>query len=97
MLSMFGGTRKGKGCGFYLPPSCLLKPGETVNNTERYKTNRWINYEQPFVALKEHQNYKKEGRTNKQYKIPFFFVTMLHHIQQNRFTTRWEALSSGVF
>ena len=58
----------------------LLKPRETVDTKPYYQ--QLTNW----ICLKKCQNTKRV----------FFFATMLHHIQQNRFATRWKH-SAGKF
>ena len=64
----------------------LLKPEEAVN-TERYQ--------QQLTDLKRSLLLKRPECRNRQRKV-IFLVTVLHHIRQNRFSTRWK-YSAGKF
>ena len=61
----------------------LLKPGETVNTN-----NNWSIW--TVRCLKNDQNIKRSNTRS------FFSMTMLHHIWQNQFGTRWKH-SAGKF
>ena len=64
----------------------LLKPGETIN-TKRYR-QQLIDLNRSL--LKKRPEYQR-GNTRS-----FFSMTMLHHIRQNQFETRWKH-SAGKF
>jgi len=63
----------------------LLKPGETVNIKR---------YQQQLIDLIRSLLKKRPEYQKRQHKV--FFMTMLHHIRQNQFGTRWKH-SAGKF